>query len=418
MKSFPIGNNYPVSGILKSGFLTYVIAFHLTALKKALTCNNKRGSRLTQYSLKVIGMTNIIDFYRHVVIQIATPYSTGTGFYLKQPNLIVTNEHVIRDNAEVVVDGDHFPKQLVRVLYVDVKYDLAFLEAPAGADSPEVQLGESKDLREGDQVIAVGHPLGLKYSATKGIVSNMRHEQGDIFYIQHDAALSPGNSGGPLINEAGEVVGINTFVMRDGNSIGFSLPVEYLEGSIADFLAAGRKVSARCASCSNLVFEDTIEQGYCPHCGAKVQLPTQVETYEPIGVAKTIEEIIEQIGHNVALARVGPNKWEIAQGSAKINISYYEKTGLITGDAYLCVLPKENIKPLYEYLLRQNYCIEGLNFSVRERDIILSLLIFDRYLNVETGLKLFRHLFEQADYYDNILVEQYGALWKRDDSNN
>ncbi len=363
---------------------------------------------------KAIGMNDIIDLYRNVVIQIATPYSTGTGFFLKQPNLIVTNEHVIRDNAQVVVDGDAFPKQLVRVLYMDTKYDLAFLEAPTNADIPEVKLSTDKPPREGDQVIAIGHPLGLKYAATKGIISNTRHEQGDIFYIQHDAALSPGNSGGPLVNETGEVVGINTFIMKDGNNIGFSLPVKYLDATIKEFLAAGRKIGTRCASCSNLVFEDTIEQGYCPHCGAKVQLPTQVELYEPLGVAKTIEEIIEKIGYNVALARVGPNKWEIQKGSAKINISYYEKTGLITGDAYLCVLPKENIKPLYEYLLRQNYHTEDLTFSIREQDIILSLLIFDRYLNVETGLKLFSHLFEKADYYDNILVEQYGALWKYD----
>lgn len=361
-------------------------------------------------------MNDIIDLYRQVVIQIATPYSTGTGFYLKNPNLIVTNEHVIRDNATVVVDGEGFPKQLVKVVYIDPKYDLAFLEAPTESTLPEIKLSAGNTLREGDQVIAIGHPLGLKYSATKGIVSNARHEQNDIFYIQHDAALSPGNSGGPLVDEKGDVVGINTFIMRDGTNIGFSLPVKYLADSIVEFQTAGGKIGTRCSSCSNLVFEDTIDQGYCPHCGAKVQLPTQIETYEPLGVAKTIEEIIEKIGYKVALGRVGPNKWEIQKGSAKINISYYEKTGLITGDAYLCVLPKENIKPLYEYLLRQNYQTESLTFSIREQDIILSLLIFDRYLNVETGFRLFSHLFDKADYYDNILVEQYGALWKSEDN--
>jgi len=58
--------------------------------------------------------------------------------------------------------------------------------------------------------------------------------------------------------------------------------------------------------------------------------------------------------------------------------------------------------------------MEGLNFSIKEQDIILSLLIYDRYLNVDTGIQLFKHLFEKADYYDNILVEEYGALWKTD----
>lgn len=65
-------------------------------------------------------------------------------------------------------------------------------------------------------------------------------------------------------------------------------------------------------------------------------------------------------------------------------------------------------------MLKQNYLMEGLTFSIRDQDIILSLLINDRYLNVDTGLQLLQHLFERSDYYDNILVEKYGAAWKQD----
>lgn len=358
-------------------------------------------------------MKEVIDLYRSVVIQIATPYSTGTGFYLKEAGIIITNEHVVRDNKEVVIDGELFEKQLARVIFLDPKYDLAFLEAPGEAPIPGISLAESKQITEGDQIIAIGHPFGLRYTATQGIVSNTMHEVGGLYYLQHDAALNPGNSGGPLVDKDGDVVGVNTFIMREGDNIGFSLPVQYLAGTIEEFSQASGRIGLRCPSCSNLVFEDTIEQeNYCPYCGAKVQLPDQVEVYEPVGVSKTIEEMLDRAGHDVQLSRRGPNNWEILQGSAKINISYYEKTGLITGDAYLCLLPKRNIKPLYEYLLRQNYEIEGLTFSIKGQDIILSLLIYDRYLNVDTGMKLFRHLFEKADYHDNILVETYGAIWK------
>ena len=70
-------------------------------------------------------------------------------------------------------------------------------------------------------------------------------------------------------------------------------------------------------------------------------------------------------------------------------------------------------KELYQYLLQQNYEIEGLNFSVKGEEVVLSLQIYDRYLNIQTGNKLFKHLFDKADYYDNILVEQFGARWKR-----
>ena len=75
-------------------------------------------------------MSDVIEKYKDVVIQIATPYSTGTGFFLKKYDLIITNEHVVRDNVEVVIDGKKFEKQLTKVLFVDPKYDLAFLQTP------------------------------------------------------------------------------------------------------------------------------------------------------------------------------------------------------------------------------------------------------------------------------------------------
>jgi len=80
---------------------------------------------------------------------------------------------------------------------------------------------------------------------------------------------------------------------------------------------------------------------------------------------------------------MGPNHWSIRRGSAKINIAYHEKSGLIIGDAYLATLPEDNIKELYTFLLKQNYKLEGLTFSVKGQDIILSLLIYDQYLNKE-----------------------------------
>ena len=359
-------------------------------------------------------MKAVIDQFRGVIIQIATPYSTGTGFYLRDANLIVTNDHVVQDNRQVAIDGHLIKKQLVKVIYSDPKHDLAFLEAPSQNDLPEINLGVNKLLSEGDQVIALGHPFGFKYTSTQGIISNTSHEINDINYYLIDAALNPGNSGGPLLDHTGDVIGVNTFIVKDGNNIGFSLPVNYLIEAIEEFNNTDRQAGVRCGSCLNLVNEANVDNQYCPFCGSKVKLPSQAEDYEPVGVAQTVEGILLETGHDVQLSRRGPNHWEIRQGSARISIAYYEKNGLITGDAYLCTLPKKNIGPLYEFLLRQNYKVESLTFSVKEQDVILSLLIYDRYLNVDTGLKLFTHLFERADHYDNILVEKYGARWKYD----
>jgi serine protease Do len=356
-------------------------------------------------------MKNIIDQYRDVVIQIATPYSTGTGFYLKSEALIITNEHIVRDNRSVIIFGTKIKKQLAPVIYIDEKYDLAFIEAPIIEAAPDVVLRIDPPAVAGEPIIAIGHPFELKYTTTKGIVSNTRHMRGDTPYIQHDAALNPGNSGGPLIDGEGQIIGVNTFIFKDGNDIGFSLPALMLEETIRAFKAKSHSIGVRCSSCSNVVIEDELDNGYCPHCGTGLSLPNQALEYEPFGVAKTIEEMLLQNGYHIETSRRGPNAWVIHKGSAKINISYYEKMGLITGDAYLCMLPQQDIKPIYKYLLKQNYEIEGLSLSIQGQDIILSLLIYDRYLNVSTGMKLLEHLFQMADYLDNILVEEYGARW-------
>lgn len=359
-------------------------------------------------------MSDFVETYRGVIVQIATPSSTGTGFYLKKPGLIVTNHHVVEGSRAVVVEGKHLKKQLARVHYADRKYDLAFLESPGdpAADLPEVRLGVGKTLRERDPITAFGHPFGLKFSVKNGIVSGAREVLNNIPYLHIDAALNPGNSGGPLVDNDGEVVGVNTFVIRDGDNIGFSLPVEFLQEALEEFLRSGADNAARCTGCGNVVTVQTVDHQHCSHCGHKVELPGSVEEYLPTGVPRTIEAIIQRTGHDVALSRCGPNAWEIRQGSARINITYHDRSGLMTADAVLCELPKTNIKPLYEFLLRENYTHEGLTFSVHEQDIVLSLLIYDRYLNEETGLRLLQTIFEKADHYDNLLVEQFGAAWK------
>ena len=369
---------------------------------------------MTNKALGILSET--IDLFNNAVIQIATPYSTGTGFYLSEFDLIVTNEHVVRENLHVVLAGENIEKAIVDVLYVDPLYDLAFLAVPEGHKLGEVALADNKILKQGMSVLAVGHPYGLKYTATQGIISNLLHEQKGINYIQHDAALNPGNSGGPLISNEGRVIGVNTFIIKDGNNIGFSLPYNYLRETLKEFVEGNGKPAVRCNSCLNLVFDEAINIDYCPHCGSEIRLIKDIDPYIPTGISKTIEDMLITLGYNTDMARRGPDHWEVQRGSAKINISYYHKNGLIVGDAYLCSLPKANIKELYTFLLRQNYELESLVFSVKGQDVIISLLIYDQYLNLDTCTKLMQHLMEKADHYDDILIDQYGALKKNENN--
>ena len=153
---------------------------------------------------------------------------------------------------------------------------------------------------------------------------------------------------------------------------------------------------------------------HCNGCDANKLFSTDYPKYEAEGVSRTIEGLIEKIGHEAPLSRRGPNHWALIEGSATIYLSYYEPRGYILGDAFLCSLPENSkiTEKIYQFLLQQNYLIKGLTFSINENDIVLSLIIYDRHLNTDTAIELLQTLLEGADYYDNVLVEQYGAVWK------
>ncbi|MCS7035142.1 MAG: trypsin-like peptidase domain-containing protein [Saprospiraceae bacterium] len=357
-------------------------------------------------------MADFIDTYRDVIVQIATPFGTGTGFYLKEWDVIVTNHHVVEGARRAVIDGKRFAKQLAAVQYIDPRYDLAFLCAPKeAAELPSVALAVDVPVRERDAVTAIGHPFGLKFSVKNGIISNAREVMNGIPYLHIDAALNPGNSGGPLVDREGRVLGVNTFVLRDGDNIGFSLPVQFLYEALQAFRATGATNVCRCPACLNAVHEQTVEGHFCSHCGQRVQLPASVEEYEPAGVPRLLENIIRRLGYDADLSRSGPHAWEMMRGSAKIRLNYHEPSGIIHADALLCRLPQQNIKPLYEYLLRENYTLQWLTLSVHEQNIFLSLIVFEHYLTEDNGVAALQLLLEKADYYDNLLVEQYGATW-------
>ena len=355
----------------------------------------------------------IIEQYQKAIIQIATSTGTGTGFYFKEFDLIVTNDHVVDSNAEVSIAGKAFDKAFSRVWYTDRKHDLAFLEAPKNVVLPEIKLGHYEEMKDGDQVVAIGHPYGLNYTATQGVISKVDRIRDGLKFIQIDAAINPGNSGGPLVNKKGEVIGVNSFIIRGGDNLGFALPVNYLREALLMYQPNRGQASTRCFSCGYLVTSANIDSNkYCPSCGTEVKLPEIPEKeVQPVGAAKTIEEILKELGKDVRLAREGVNSWAVKEGSAKIKITYNAENFFIAGDAYLCQMPADatKIKPLYQFLLQENYRTHNLVLSCVKQNIVLSCIMYDLDMTKETGAAAFRNLFEKADHYDDFLKKEYAC---------
>jgi serine protease Do len=158
--------------------------------------------------------------------------SLGSGFVIDPSGLIVTNNHVIADADEIVANFTDGAQLEAKVVGIDDKTDLALLQVSARAPLKAAKFGRSEGLRVGDWVLAIGNPFGFGGTVTAGIVSALDRDINSgpyDHYIQTDASINRGNSGGPLFNIQGEVVGINTAIMSPtGGSIGigFSVPSE------------------------------------------------------------------------------------------------------------------------------------------------------------------------------------------------
>jgi len=352
-------------------------------------------------------MNTIIENFKNIIISIASPYGNGTGFYNKEHNVFITNYHVIEGNEDVIVSGRGLKKTIGKVIYFDPLYDLAFIQPPDDCQMTSGTISETQ-VREGDKIIAIGHPYGLKYTATSGIVSKASRPYNEISYIQIDAAINPGNSGGPLVNMNNEIVGVNTFIIAQGESLGFSLPARYLKDALEEYAQCNRQKAIRCKSCKKILTHDKIDGTYCSNCGASIDMNAFCpKPYIPAGAAFKIEMILEKLGRNVKETRIGFNTWEIEQGSAKIKVIYSTETMFIVADAWLCNLPKENIMQVYEYLLKENYENEGLVFSINNQAILLSIISYEDDLTVESGVEIIKNLMYKADYYDDILLERF-----------
>lgn len=181
-----------------------------------------------------------------------TPQDIGSGFVVSADGLVVTNKHVVSDTSltykVVTSDGKTFN---VKEISRDPNNDIAILKIDANNLKP-VELGDSSNLQVGQFVIAIGTALGeFRNTVTTGVVSGLGRgiSAGDQFQgyverldnvIQTDAAINPGNSGGPLLNSAGQVIGINVAVAQGANNIGFAIPINTVKDALNSFKANGK----------------------------------------------------------------------------------------------------------------------------------------------------------------------------------
>lgn len=171
---------------------------------------------------------DISDYYRR---QRRPSYSVGSGFIVDKAGYIITNYHVVNDASRITVGLWNGEEYVAQIVGLDEETDLAVLKIETGKDLPFLKFADSEKVKVGDWVLAIGSPFGLAQTVTAGIVSQVKRETPSTTsfqkFIQTDAAINRGNSGGPLVNMDGEVIGVNSQIATstgDYNGIGFALP--------------------------------------------------------------------------------------------------------------------------------------------------------------------------------------------------
>lgn len=212
------------------------------------------------------GDEDLLDAYSHAVVSVVEKVSPavvaigiksrrrsrgrpdgggGSGVIITPDGLLLTNNHVVEEADKVDVsltDGRNFPAQLIGT---DPPTDLALIRAEA-SDLPIAELGDSASLRVGQLAIAIGNPLGFQSTVSTGVISALgralRSQSGRLIenVIQTDVALNPGNSGGPLVDSHGRVVGINTAMIAMAQGINFAVPVDTAKWVVGELVTRGK----------------------------------------------------------------------------------------------------------------------------------------------------------------------------------
>lgn len=173
----------------------------------------------------------------------------GSGFIISNDGLVLTNSHVVYGRQAITVTLDDGERTQAKLLGADPILDLAVLRIPAPPKGhPKANLGDSDSVRIGEDVLAIGNPLGLEQTLTRGVISGINRILPEspmslmLPLIQTDASINPGNSGGPLINRCGEVIGINTSMLAEAENIGFAVPINVAKKVIPELTERGRVI--------------------------------------------------------------------------------------------------------------------------------------------------------------------------------
>lgn len=340
------------------------------------------------------------------IFKVNTSNGSGTCFYLKSREIFITNHHVVAGSKEVALEDHNRNRFFAKVIQINPEADIAILKADQSFDTPDLDFESCLIPQSRDKVFVLGYPFGMPFTVTEGIVSSPKQLMDGRYYIQTDAAVNPGNSGGPVISSSGCVLGITTSKFTNADNVGFAIPIENLMVDLQSLEQnTEKKFSLKCSSCGTLLFEKT---EFCHNCGANID-QTQFNDAVPTEIEKFCEEAIRDFGINPVLARTGYEFWEFHKGSSMIRIFIYNNNYLYCTSP-INNLPTQKLEEFYTFLL--SHQSDPYQLGIYENKVYISYrehvsAIFGSHRNeVKTHVMNF---LQKADDMDDYLKNEFGA---------
>jgi serine protease Do len=354
---------------------------------------------------------------RASVVGVRAGMGRGTGWVALPNGLIVTNGHVVGYNPHVVVHPAAGPRDIpAKVVYVDTRLDIAFLMPIFPLEIPPLPTVSATQAVPGQTVVAIGHPFGLSYTVTQGILSAHRTRRG-VSYLQTDAALNAGNSGGPLLDIEGRVLGVNTMIHAAGQNLGFAVPVDAFRQDLERHAGAPASILAlnpvyRCVECQ-VRYEP--RDNRCLACGAPIRYAAELRDLATaqafFQAERVVQEMIARLGFAPHRIRIAKGVWRLANETVDVWIYLYHDGEYVEFESRLCKLPRVGQEPFLRFLLTVNDKTSGPCRVALKKDIVtLSFAELTAFLNQAEVTATLGLLLAMSAELREVLQTTYGAL--------
>lgn len=306
---------------------------------------------------------------KNSIYKVITADGTGTGFKLQGYDFIITNYHVISGHKKVCIEDNEKECFIAHVVLVNPEIDIALLSCKELISREgAIKISAETKAENMQKIFIYGFPFGMPLSTTEGIISSANQPVNDRFYIQTDAAVNPGNSGGAMIDESGFLVAVIASKFTNADNVGFGIKHTDLLCELESFKFQDDKFRLKCNSCDAFIEE---KNEFCQNCGNRID--SQVfEDYQLSPTATFVENALKNITSDTVLLRGGRDFWTFYHENAPIKIFLSEERG---EEFLLCTsaineLAKENLEELFYQIITKN--IAPFTLGIAENKIFIS----------------------------------------------